>query len=92
MLLYEKSYVLYNRASVLAEMKSISNYCNKLYKTQAGLPGDTWTYRAERERLAKKSEWFRAMLIGPLAPLASDSPPLLRLQHVNKRAFDNFFR
>ncbi|XP_067212405.1 BTB/POZ domain-containing protein 6-A isoform X2 [Linepithema humile] len=57
-----------------------------------GLPGDSWTYRVEREQLAKRSEWFRAMLTGPLAPPQTDSPPLLRLQHVDKRAFDHFLR
>lgn len=59
---------------------------------EAGLAGDTWTYCVERERLARRSEWFRAMLTGPLAPPATDSPPLLRLQHVDKRAFDHFLR
>lgn len=59
---------------------------------EAGLPGDTWTYCVERKRLARRSEWFRAMLTGPLAPPATDSPPLLRLEHVNKRAFDHFLR
>ncbi|XP_024868820.1 uncharacterized protein LOC112452711 isoform X1 [Temnothorax curvispinosus] len=59
---------------------------------EAGLPGDTWTYCVERERLARRSEWFRAMLTGPLAPPATNSPPLLRLQHVDKRAFDHFLR
>ncbi|XP_032685299.1 BTB/POZ domain-containing protein 6-B-like [Odontomachus brunneus] len=59
---------------------------------EAGLPGDSWTYCVERERLARRSEWFRAMLTGPLAPPVADSPPLLRLQHVDKRAFDHFLR
>lgn len=59
---------------------------------EAGLPGDSWTYCVERERLARRSEWFQAMLIGPLAPPSTDSPPLLRLQHVDKRAFDHFLR
>ncbi|KAL0111707.1 hypothetical protein PUN28_013122 [Cardiocondyla obscurior] len=59
---------------------------------KVGLPGDTWTYCIERERLAEKSEWFRAMLTGPLAPPPTNSPPLLQLQHVDKRAFDHFLR
>ncbi|XP_012525483.1 BTB/POZ domain-containing protein 6-B isoform X2 [Monomorium pharaonis] len=59
---------------------------------EAGLPGDSWTYCVERERLARKLEWFRAMLTGPLAPPATDSPPLLRLEHIDKRAFDHFLR
>lgn len=59
---------------------------------EVGLPGDSWTYCVERERLAKCSEWFRAMLTGPLAPPVTDSPPLLRLKHVDKRAFDNVLR
>lgn len=62
------------------------------YGIQAGLPGDSWTYCVERERLARRSEWFRAMLTGPLAPPLTDSPPLLQLQHVDKRAFDHFLR
>jgi len=62
------------------------------YGTQVGLPGDSWTYYVERERLARRSEWFRAMLTGPLAPPLTDSPPLLQLQHVDKRAFDHFLR
>nr|XP_012146354.1 PREDICTED: uncharacterized protein LOC100879125 isoform X2 [Megachile rotundata] len=49
---------------------------------EAGLPGDTWRYCVERERLAEKSELFRAMLIGPLAPAPSDPPPLLQLKHL----------
>ncbi|XP_018397192.1 PREDICTED: BTB/POZ domain-containing protein 6 [Cyphomyrmex costatus] len=56
---------------------------------EAGLPGDSWTYCVERGRLAKRSEWFRAMLTGPFAPPLTDSPPLLRLEHVDKRAFDH---
>ncbi|KAL6267127.1 hypothetical protein P5V15_000207 [Pogonomyrmex californicus] len=59
---------------------------------EAGLPGDSWTYCVERDRLARRSEWFQAMLTGPLAPPLTDSPPLLRLQHVDKRAFDHFLR
>ncbi|XP_076301326.1 BTB/POZ domain-containing protein axundead isoform X2 [Lasioglossum baleicum] len=59
---------------------------------EAGLPGDTWRYCVDREQLAEKSELFRAMLIGPLAPAPSDPPPLLQLQHVEKRAFDYLFR
>ncbi|XP_054012650.1 uncharacterized protein LOC128894727 isoform X1 [Hylaeus anthracinus] len=59
---------------------------------EAGLPGDTWRYCVERKRLAERSEWFRAMLVGPLAPAPSDPPPLLQLQHVEKRAFDYLFR
>ncbi|XP_043248174.1 uncharacterized protein LOC122394992 isoform X1 [Colletes gigas] len=59
---------------------------------EAGLPGDTWRYCVERERLASRSEWFRAMLFGPLAPAATDPPPSVRLQHVEKRAFDYLFR
>ncbi|XP_076248220.1 BTB/POZ domain-containing protein axundead isoform X2 [Calliopsis andreniformis] len=59
---------------------------------EAGLPGDTWRYCVERERLAERSEWFRAMLVGPLAPAPSNPPPLLKLQHVDKRAFDYLLR
>nr|XP_034189192.1 uncharacterized protein LOC117608328 isoform X3 [Osmia lignaria] len=59
---------------------------------EAGPPGDTWRYCVERERLAEKSELFRAMLVGPLAPAPSDPPPLLQLQHVEKRAFDHVLR
>ncbi|XP_014606576.1 PREDICTED: BTB/POZ domain-containing protein 6-A isoform X1 [Polistes canadensis] len=59
---------------------------------EVGLPGDTWWYRIERERLAKKSEWFRAMLMGPLAPERTDPPPLLTIKHIEKRAFDHFLR
>lgn len=59
---------------------------------EAGLPGDTWRYRVDRQRLAARSEWFRAMLVGPLAPAPSDPPPLLKLQHVEKRAFDHLLR
>lgn len=32
------------------------------------------------------------MLTGPLAPPLTDSPPLLKLQYVDKRAFDHFLR
>ncbi|XP_066598372.1 BTB/POZ domain-containing protein 6-A isoform X2 [Prorops nasuta] len=56
---------------------------------EVGLPGDTWRYCVEREKLAEKSEWFRAMLVGPLAPAPSNPPPLIRLPHVEKRAFDH---
>ncbi|RLU18957.1 hypothetical protein DMN91_009315 [Ooceraea biroi] len=59
---------------------------------EAGLPGDSWTYCVERERLARRSEWFRAMLTGPLAPPLANPPPSLQLQHVDKRAFDHFLR
>ncbi|XP_047355533.1 BTB/POZ domain-containing protein 6-B isoform X2 [Vespa velutina] len=59
---------------------------------EVGLPGDTWWYRVERERLAKKSECFRAMLTGPMAPERTDPPPLLTIKHIEKRAFDHFFR
>ncbi|KAG5332250.1 BTBD6 protein, partial [Acromyrmex heyeri] len=59
---------------------------------EAGLPGDSWTYSVERERLARRSEWCRAMLTGSLAPPSTHSPPLLRLQHVDKRAFDYFLK
>ncbi|XP_015189035.1 PREDICTED: BTB/POZ domain-containing protein 6-A [Polistes dominula] len=59
---------------------------------EVGLPGDTWWYRVERERLAKKSEWFRAMLMGPLAPERTDPPPLVTIKHIEKRAFDHFLR
>ncbi|XP_015435747.1 PREDICTED: BTB/POZ domain-containing protein 6-B [Dufourea novaeangliae] len=65
--------------------------CN-MVMLEAGLPGDTWRYCVEREQLAERSEWFRAMLVGPLAPAPSDPPPLLQLQHVEKRAFDYLFR
>lgn len=62
------------------------------FDTQAGLPGDSWTYCVEREQLARRSEWFRAMLTGPFAPPPTDSPPLLQLQHVDKRAFHHFLK
>ncbi|XP_017757106.1 PREDICTED: BTB/POZ domain-containing protein 6-B isoform X1 [Eufriesea mexicana] len=65
--------------------------CNMVI-LEVGLPGDTWRYCVERERLAERSEWFRAMLVGPLAPAPSDPPPLLKLQHVEKRAFDYLLR
>ncbi|XP_070157767.1 BTB/POZ domain-containing protein 2 isoform X2 [Polyergus mexicanus] len=65
--------------------------CN-VVMLEAGLPGDSWTYCVEREQLARRSEWFRAMLTGPLAPPPTDSPPLLQLQHVDKRAFHHFLR
>ncbi|KYN32208.1 BTB/POZ domain-containing protein 6 [Trachymyrmex septentrionalis] len=59
---------------------------------EAGLPGDSWTYSVERERLARRSEWCRAMLTGSFAPPLTDSPPLLRLEYVDKRAFDHFLK
>nr|KAF7416651.1 hypothetical protein H0235_011182 [Vespula pensylvanica] len=59
---------------------------------EVGLPGDTWWYRVERERLAKKCEWFRAMLMGPMAPERTDPPPLVTIKHFEKRAFDHFLR
>ncbi|CAK9833239.1 BTB/POZ domain-containing protein 6-B [Anthophora retusa] len=68
-----------------------SSTCNMVI-LEAGLPGDTWRYCVERERLAERSEWFRAMLVGPLAPAPSDPPPLLKVQHVEKRAFDYLLR
>ncbi|KYM79448.1 BTB/POZ domain-containing protein 6-B, partial [Atta colombica] len=58
----------------------------------AGLPGDSWIYSVERERLARRSEWCRAMLTGSFAPPLTDSPPLLRLEYVDKRAFDHFLK
>ncbi|XP_011303198.1 BTB/POZ domain-containing protein 6 isoform X2 [Fopius arisanus] len=58
---------------------------------EVGLPGDTWKYSVDRESLAEKSEWFRAMLVGPFAPPPSDPPPIVALPHVDKRAFDNLF-
>ncbi|KAK1125303.1 hypothetical protein K0M31_005675 [Melipona bicolor] len=68
-----------------------SSICNMVI-LEAGLPGDTWRYCVEREQLAERSEWFRAMLIGPLAPAPSDPPPVLKLQHIEKRAFDYLLR
>ncbi|XP_050575802.1 uncharacterized protein LOC126915282 isoform X2 [Bombus affinis] len=59
---------------------------------EVGRPGDTWTYCVGRQRLAEKSQCFRTMLLGPLAPAPSDPPPVLRLQHVDKRAFDHLLR
>ncbi|XP_012054529.1 PREDICTED: BTB/POZ domain-containing protein 6-B [Atta cephalotes] len=59
---------------------------------EAGLPGDSWIYSVERERLARRSEWCRAMLTGSFAPPLTDSPPLLRLEYVDKRAFDHFLK
>ncbi|XP_017885760.1 BTB/POZ domain-containing protein 6-A isoform X2 [Ceratina calcarata] len=59
---------------------------------EVGLLGDTWRYCVQRQRLAERSEWFRAMLVGPLAPARTDPPPVLKLQHVEKRAFDHLLR
>ncbi|XP_043281298.1 BTB/POZ domain-containing protein 6 isoform X2 [Venturia canescens] len=56
---------------------------------EVGPPGDTWRYNIDREKFAEKSEWFRAMLLGGLAPPASDPPPMVPLNHVDKRAFDH---
>ncbi|KAI4502589.1 hypothetical protein M0802_002501 [Mischocyttarus mexicanus] len=50
---------------------------------EVGLPGDTWWYCVERERLANKSEWFRALLTGPMALKRSNPPPLLTLSYLN---------
>ncbi|XP_015123457.1 BTB/POZ domain-containing protein 6 isoform X2 [Diachasma alloeum] len=58
---------------------------------EVGLPGDTWKYSVDRQSLAEKSEWFRAMLVGPFAPPPSDPPPTVAMPHVDKRAFDNLF-
>ncbi|XP_063991233.1 BTB/POZ domain-containing protein 6-like isoform X2 [Diachasmimorpha longicaudata] len=58
---------------------------------EVGLPGDTWKYSVDRQSLAEKSEWFRALLVGPFAPPPSDPPPTVALPHVDKRAFDNLF-
>ncbi|XP_029170898.1 uncharacterized protein LOC114940396 [Nylanderia fulva] len=69
----------------------IEDCCNTVI-LEVGLPGDTWTYCVNRDQLARKSEWFRAMLTGPLAPPLADSPPLLQLQHVDKRAFNHFYK
>lgn len=59
---------------------------------QVGLPGDTWKYCVERQSLAEKSEWFRALLMSDMAPPPSDPPPIICLQHVEKRAFDHILR
>ncbi|KYN20232.1 BTB/POZ domain-containing protein 6-B [Trachymyrmex cornetzi] len=62
---------------------------------EAGLPGDSWTYSVEKERLARRSEWFRAMFTNlelSFAPPLTDSPPLVRLEYVDKRAFDHFLK
>lgn len=59
---------------------------------EVGLPGDTWRYYVERRRLAERSDWFRAMLLGPLAPAPTNPPPTVKLQHVEKRAFDHLLR
>ncbi|KAK0167984.1 hypothetical protein PV327_001829 [Microctonus hyperodae] len=59
---------------------------------EVGLPGDTWKYCIERQSLADKSEWFRALLTGDMAPPPSDPPPTISLQYVEKRAFDHLLR
>nr|XP_033334333.1 uncharacterized protein LOC117225117 [Megalopta genalis] len=75
-----------------ASLHAAESAASNMVVLEAGLPGDTWRYCVERERLAEKSELFRAMLVGPLAPEPSDPPPLLKLQHMEKRAFDYLFR
>lgn len=66
---------------------------NNVVMLEVGLAGDSWTYCVEREQLAERSEVFRAMLTGPLAPPSStDSPQLLQLHHIDKRAFRHFLR
>ncbi|XP_057321443.1 BTB/POZ domain-containing protein 6-A isoform X1 [Microplitis mediator] len=59
---------------------------------EVGLPGDTWKYCVDRQTLADKSEWFRALLMGEMAPPPSNPPPIICLQHVEKRAFDHLFK
>ncbi|XP_034942716.1 BTB/POZ domain-containing protein 6-like [Chelonus insularis] len=59
---------------------------------EVGFTGDTWKYSINRHALAEKSEWFRALLVGSMAPPISDPPPIIRLQHVDKRAFDHLFK
>ncbi|KMQ98385.1 btb poz domain-containing protein 2 [Lasius niger] len=82
-----------SRAPLIAPENGLqaADRCN-VVMLEAGLPGDSWTYCVEREQLARRSEWFRAMLTGPFAPPSTDSPPLLQLQHVDKRAFHHFLR
>ncbi|XP_025270508.1 uncharacterized protein LOC105255298 isoform X2 [Camponotus floridanus] len=82
-----------SRASLITPENNLQagDRCN-VVMLEAGLPGDSWTYCVEREQLAKRSEWFRAMLTGPFAPPPTDSPPLLQLQHVDKRAFHHFLK
>ncbi|XP_014484432.1 PREDICTED: BTB/POZ domain-containing protein 6-B isoform X2 [Dinoponera quadriceps] len=83
-----------SRVPLMASNSSAQEIADRrnMVMLQAGLPGNSWTYCVEREQLARRSEWFRAMLTGPLAPPVTDSPPLLQLQHVDKRAFDHFLR
>ncbi|GAB1866307.1 BTB/POZ domain-containing protein 2 [Camponotus japonicus] len=82
-----------SRASLITPENNsqAADRCN-VVMLEAGLPGDSWTYCVEREQLARRSEWFRAMLTGPFAPPPTDSPPLLQLQHVDKRAFHHFLK
>ncbi|KAG7187861.1 hypothetical protein KM043_016894 [Ampulex compressa] len=77
---------------IVPEKNSSETNPRNMVMLEVGLPGDTWRYCVERERLAERSEWFRAMLVGPLAPAPSDPPPLVELQHVEKRAFDHLLR
>ncbi|CAD6203446.1 GSCOCG00009766001-RA-CDS [Cotesia congregata] len=59
---------------------------------EVGIPGDTWKYCVDRQALADKSEWFRALLMGDMAPPPSNPPPTICLQHVEKRAFDHLYK
>lgn len=77
---------------VVPDEISVETDPRNMVNLEVGLPGDTWWYCVQRERLAEKSEWFRAMLMGPLAPQRTNPPPLLKLEHIEKRAFDHFLR
>ncbi|XP_048514237.1 BTB/POZ domain-containing protein 6-like isoform X2 [Athalia rosae] len=74
------------------EIMSCNNVQDNLVMLEVGPHRDTWRYCVERQRLADRSEWFRAMLVGPLAPPPSTPPPTVRLEHVEKRAFDHLLR
>ncbi|XP_076170605.1 BTB/POZ domain-containing protein axundead isoform X2 [Ptiloglossa arizonensis] len=73
-------------------LRAADSASSNMVVLEVGLPGDTWRYCVEREDLAGKSEWLRAMLVGPLAPAPGHPPPVLQLQHVEKRAFDYLLR
>ncbi|XP_046469707.1 BTB/POZ domain-containing protein 6 isoform X2 [Neodiprion pinetum] len=90
---------LANKSDSMAEIPLISdvgvmatNDQDNMVMLEVGPHRDTWRYCVERQRLAERSEWFRAMLLGPLAPPPSTPPPTVRLEHVEKRAFDHLLR
>ncbi|XP_015609054.1 BTB/POZ domain-containing protein 6-B isoform X2 [Cephus cinctus] len=79
-------------ALIPGEEKMSGSHPFDMVMLEVGIPGDTWRYRIERQRLAQRSEWFRAMLLGPLSPAPTDPPPTVKLQHIEKRAFDHLLR